>query len=710
MSSKEDIAADLIDIPDDVKWLRASFLMSDDGFDDVIKRARNYSVADDKYQNTTLGGNYAVNVPPQFTHTADPNIVGFGSSLNPEKQTVILPRYADNVGMGRFYSEAIDDNKDVIHMRFGVAEFNTLASFFLNSYDGDLARLAKKGEASKGFISFLGSTVGTLAGFVVSAPCAAFTVLFKIGSFAYKLLFKGSGNLPHSNYYYIKPTMRLYWKAVNQMVNTLAVNLGILPSYLWDGSTEELENNRFTFFNKDDDKSKANLTPRIVEEMHRALPDIFRKEGGIDVRAVSNKVKRLELRRREKVMEILDDFEKTEDIVDMNEELEKLLLDRESNALSNTDEDAEDWFVEYLESRLGDVKETDEEEVQSEEEEAIEILSSSKSTVGSWLFDNDDGGEPSNTFSEYLEAEYYSGSDWVTFRVAGEKTVSESFSNEVGESAISEKVNSTAGAARDAKFNFAGGSIGIPGLQTVIDFVTSASDAFVSTLSKYTGMDGLGILLGGGFIDIPHTWKNSTANLPKMEYKIELRATYGNKISIFIDEYVQLMMLLATVLPLSTGRNSYTSPFLVEVYKKGRSQIRMGIVESVSVTRGVGNTAWSVDQLPLGIDVSISIADLSKIVHMPIDSRLGAYDDNTAYGNYMATLGSLGLMDITNWFSVEQRAKAKFNYDWGNTLFNSKSHMASLLGNAGVNILGTNITIKNMINTFGDREKIGRHD
>ena len=67
MLDVEDLAIDLSGIPDDIDWLRASFLISDDSFDDAIRNARNYSTADDKFQNTSLGGNYAVNIPPQFT-------------------------------------------------------------------------------------------------------------------------------------------------------------------------------------------------------------------------------------------------------------------------------------------------------------------------------------------------------------------------------------------------------------------------------------------------------------------------------------------------------------------------------------------------------------------------------------------------------------------------------------------------------------------
>ena len=152
--------------------------------------------------------------------------------------------------------------------------------------------------------------------------------------------------------------------------------------------------------------------------------------------------------------------------------------------------------------------------------------------------------------------------------------------------------------------------------------------------------------------------------------------------SMFQNIYVPLAMLLAGALPLSTGKQSYTSPFLVEVHSKGRISCRLGLIESMSITRGVGNLAWTDNDEPLGIDVSFTIADLSTIMHMPInpgqstlqniaegagswsnrcfiwrcgwrrvlsalaftDSR--NFDEDNTFTDYMSVLGSLGIDDI----------------------------------------------------------------
>ena len=68
-------------------------------------------------------------------------------------------------------------------------------------------------------------------------------------------------------------------------------------------------------------------------------------------------------------------------------------------------------------------------------------------------------------------------------------------------------------------------------------------------------------------------------------------------------------MLLAGILPLSTGKASYTSPFLCQLYDRGRLQIRLGMIESLSITRGTTNLAFDKHGQALGIDVTFSVVE-----------------------------------------------------------------------------------------------------
>lgn len=50
---------------------------------------------------------------------------------------------------------------------------------------------------------------------------------------------------PSSKFYYLKPTMPLYWNAVNSIVNQIAVNRGIVPRI--GGAGQSALNNNYEF-------------------------------------------------------------------------------------------------------------------------------------------------------------------------------------------------------------------------------------------------------------------------------------------------------------------------------------------------------------------------------------------------------------------------------------------------------------------------------
>ena len=150
-------------------------------------------------------------------------------------------------------------------------------------------------------------------------------------------------------------------------------------------------------------------------------------------------------------------------------------------------------------------------------------------------------------------------------------------------------------------------------------------------------------LMGSGFIDIPKHWQSSTASLPKVNYTATLISPYGNPISDMINIQIPLAMLLAGCLPLSTGKSSYTSPFLCLVFDRGRMQIRLGIMESLTVSRGEGNLPFTPRGRAVAVNVSFSFTDLSSLIHMPISSGSlfetdMTTDDDNLIKDYLAVI------------------------------------------------------------------------
>jgi hypothetical protein len=107
--------------------------------------------------------------------------------------------------------------------------------------------------------------------------------------------------------------------------------------------------------------------------------------------------------------------------------------------------------------------------------------------------------------------------------------------------------------------------------------------------------------------------------------------------------------------------NGYMSPFLVKAFSKGMFSIDMGIISSLSVTKGA-ECQWNDDGLPTQIDISIEVADLySSLAMSGFEStgvifsnpakaakQISKIVNNTAYMDFLANMAGLnvGTMEI----------------------------------------------------------------
>lgn len=593
----------------DDAWAKQAFLVKTTDMDAIDVQNRSFSTAHLKFLDTTLGGHYAINPKPQFTRYSDIRSKGRAVA----REDVGLGKYGKH-GMGRYYSEAIDDPSQLIHMRFGVPQYNSLTKFFTGFYNTGAGRLARTGRTS----DFLGN-VGFAFGLVANIIIWPVMVVHAIGYVA-RFFF----NRPTSKFYYLKPTMFIYWSAVNSLVNKIAVNKGLFPTTQKNNNGDQSINTSFE------------VDKEMLEQLHSMMPQVFSKDGGYDIMAAANRAERIRIA------------------------ADNSLYERNNN----NNAAATDFF--------GKVKEEGQSEVKHIEgigwRAMIQTFLSSDSTSNDTNKDNfekdiktDPTADKNNpdkkrgsfdAFWNYLKAELNDGSAFATFRVDYTGSVSESFSNSVRESDIAGKINGLASSARSTSFSFAGGSNIGGAVGSVIDAGTSAIKSFASGALDAVGFSGLLQVAGGSFVDIPKHWDSSSASLPKSSYTIELRSPYGNVISQMQNLYIPLAMLLAAALPLSTGKQSYTSPFILELYDKGRHQTRLGMIDSLQITRGTTNLGFNKDGKAMGIDVSFSVVDMSSVLHMPISQGFmkeaffgdnGIFDEETVFSDYMSTLASLGL-------------------------------------------------------------------
>lgn len=562
----------------DARWVRQSFLVESDKLLALDNKNRTRTTASDKFTDTTPGGNICINPPPQFTSNCDIKVKG---------------KFSPSQGMGRYYSEAIDDNSQIIHMRFGVPQYNSLTTFFTGFYNSVAGNLARTGRGM-GLFYYLGKA----AGFIIQLAFWQVTALIALGT-----VMRFALQMPSSKFYYLKPTMPVYWSTVQTIVNKIATNAGILPRSLGNSNVS----NGYMF----DEDALRSLSEAAGDKI------IFDPTGGINVYAMANKAQRLARAKRNKMKQALDNQNKNASIADLILGIEKENV---------TDNYTADSFTTY-----------------TDKWSALNVGKMKDNTNSAAENFNPEEAK-SNTLLDFFNAEMDDGSAFASFRVNYTGASSESFSNSVTESEIQQKMNSMSSSARSTNFSFAGGNISDGVVGKLVGGALSAAKDFVAGAADSLGVSGLAMLAGGAFVDIPKHWQSSSASLPRANYTINLVSPYGNPISQLLNIHIPLAMLLAGALPLATGRQSYTSPFILELYDQGRCQIRLGMIDSLSITRGSGNLGYNNDSKAMRIDVNFSIVDLSSVISVPVTKgfSMGAsqaiLDAGTGVGAAIGTL------------------------------------------------------------------------
>ncbi len=677
--------------------------------DSYILKRRYYTTSARSFVDTSWGGHFAVNPFPQFTRNCDLNHKSIYTGNNLRNGGI-----GDFGGVGRWWSETLDDNQQEIHIRAGVVRFNSMFTFFTNFYSVDASILSRRGRATSLFYS-LGKGAGYV-GTIMLQP-------FILGAEAWNFFL----STPRTKFYYLQPAMHAYWSAVSSMMNTYMVNVGLTSFFDADSNVDtdkKFYDPVITDYNNLNDWKEQN---RIYASQFGDR--MVTKHGGIDVFAISTRAQRLSILYRNRVDKEMNDFMSNATVDNRNQLLEQFVDTRLDTILGNLPGPAAiqeeitkrvdnyDPSVSLLEHYTKFQFQT---EYNGKNKEASGALTSESnagdgssdlmpnSVLGSAItgsdigmpsiFTEDQTGETQQEEQGFFEElgdkwwDYFTnlgnsargnmemGAEFVTFRVNNTGSQSESFSNTSGESGLMETINSNSSSARSARFNIMGGNIG-GGIGTVLQ----AAEEIVGGMLDSVKLGGLMALGGSAFVDIQKVYQNSSADMMTTSITIPLRAWSADPWTIAKDIAYPLFCILALGMPKSTGNRSYDEPFLIETFLRGRSQIREGRVRSISITRGVGDVAWTKDGHALGIDVNVEIEDMSGVVGVPINpatSRIVAgatgivsntigllspgaaefvddvtaklsvstYSEDNKFGDYMNVLGAVDLHRQINTF------------------------------------------------------------
>lgn len=316
-----------------------------------------------------------------------------------------------------------------------------------------------------------------------------------------------------------------------------------------------------------------------------------------------------------------------------------------------------------------------------------------------WVGDNKDSEGLRQGAMTRFKGAGMTNMNFVRFRVQNADNASESFSNETSESPIGEKLKQAGQKGQEKKWSITKMAKQIPGAGMV--------ESALETLQAF----GQGVLPGSGVLDaaktnamfdIPEMWTDSSFS-KSYSFTLQLRAPYGDPISIFQTIYVPLAMLLAGCLPRQQGKNLYTTPFMVRAYSKGHFSIPYGIIDSMTVKRGDQEFGWTYQGLPTTVEVEFSIKDLTPVLYMGLSDpmRLSSLRANTRFQEYLDTMCGLGMAEryfLTK--SIARRAKIALRL--GRLKYTTSSYISNKIG-----LSGFGQVVSSMMPWDGRTESIG---
>jgi len=211
-----------------------------------------------------------------------------------------------------------------------------------------------------------------------------------------------------------------------------------------------------------------------------------------------------------------------------------------------------------------------------------------------------------------------------------ETSLTDSASNEVGDSFIKSILDKGSEIARELSFSMGGSTTnflsGLSGylkaeagnglVGTAVDFLESGAKAGMNLAKDLFGEDLIEIVKDGSQLMFPKVWKSSSFT-KTISISIKLYSPYGTKEALDKFVFVPLSYILGFALPIQSTPTTYKYPFLVQVDSPGAASVRMGIVSGITIKKGGRYDIWSSQGLFRGVDVTLDITDLYGVLTVP---------------------------------------------------------------------------------------------
>lgn len=232
----------------------------------------------------------------------------------------------------------------------------------------------------------------------------------------------------------------------------------------------------------------------------------------------------------------------------------------------------------------------------------------------------------------------------VTFFIDSSSGMSESASNDTGESSLAGTIQNVGDLVKEASFLFGP----LSGTQ-IKGMAASNYEENIAKFADQYSNDSSGLierlrshadtLIMGANLLFPEIWRDSSYS-KSYNVTIKLHSPYGDIESVFLNILVPFFHIMALCFPRqvpTSGAHGYVAPFLVRAYCRSLFNCNLGIVDSLSFTKAPNNE-WTVDGLPTELEINLSIKDLYTALTIYGGDKASIFFSNTALVDFIGNI------------------------------------------------------------------------
>jgi hypothetical protein len=172
----------------------------------------------------------------------------------------------------------------------------------------------------------------------------------------------------------------------------------------------------------------------------------------------------------------------------------------------------------------------------------------------------------------------------------------------------------------------------------------------ILTLGAKNGVAGEAglVLTGEGKFQLPEIWEDSEYS---RTYNIafKFRSPYGNRLSIFENTMVQTIFFINMAAPRQIGASTYTSPFYIRAFSKGLFSVEMGLIDSLTITKGTDRNERTVEGFSKSVNCELQIKPVIPKLMVGLNAGIFGIlsSKNVGFREYIAMMANVDLIDRT---------------------------------------------------------------